>query len=192
MSSAARTDILLKGTHGTSKSRAHEIITKERFEASKEGLLGAGAYFWAFADDVSFALRLASNWWRFASVKLNAYRDDTDNSLAVLKAQIEVDQNVYFDASSDSFLELLVKTAEEKKIESSKNDFNKLRAVLLKEIEALQGFNFGVLKAVVEVPGAIKGADGAPFVYWATKQAASYVVMPHALNLVSNIELVGV
>lgn len=192
MSLLASASILLKGTHGTSKSRAETIVKEEKFQASADGLLGAGAYFWAYDNDMSLAKRLALNWWRFAGGKNDAYKGDTDPSLAILKADIEVDSNGYFDASSESFLELLIKTAEQKKILSTKDDFNKLRAVLVKEIETVQGFNYEVVKAEVDVPGQIRGEAGAPYVYWAAKQAASYVVMPDALDVICNIELVEV
>jgi len=192
MSFSESSSILLKGTHGTSKSRAEAIVDSEEFQASADGQLGAGAYFWAYDEDMSLARRLAANCWRFAGKKCNAYEGDADPSLAILKAHIEVGDNVYFDASSESFLELLIKTAEERKIQSTKNDFNKLRAVLLKEIEEVQGFCFGVVRAEVDVPGIISGEREAPYVYWATKQAASYIVMPHALGAICNIELVEV
>lgn len=191
MSSAASSSILLNGTHGTSKSRAEAIVKEAKFRASAGGLLGAGAYFWAYENDMSFARRLAGNWWRFAGGKSNAYKGDADQSLAILRADIEVDRKVYFDASSESFIELLIQTAEQK-IQSTKDDFNKLRAVLLREIEAEQGFDYDVVKAIVEVPGMIRGESGAPYVYWATKQAASYIVMPKALDAICNIELVEV
>jgi len=192
MPSAASTSILLNGTHGTSKSRAEAIVKEAKFRASADGILGAGAYFWAYENDMSLAKRLAANWWRFAGQKRNAYKGDADPSLAILKADIEVDQKVYFDASSENFIELLIKTAEQKKILSTKDDFNKLRAVLLMEIEAERGFGYDVVKAMVEVPGKISGESGAPYVYWATKQAASYIVTQKALDFICNIELVEV
>jgi hypothetical protein len=192
MSSSASASILLKGTHGTSKSRAETILREERFQASDDGLLGAGAYFWAYDNDISLAKRLAHNWWRFACGKYDAYKGDTDPSPAVLAADIQVDPSVYFDANSESFLELLVKTAERKEIESTKDDFNKLRVVLLKEIETVKGISYKVVKAELDVPGRISGETGAPYVYWAAKQAASYVVMPNALDIIRNIKLVEV
>lgn len=121
---------MLNGKHGTSKSRAEAIVKEAKFRASADGLLGAGAYFWAYENDMSLARRLAANWWRFAGGKSNAYKGDVDPSLAILKADIEVDRKVYFDASSESFIELLIQAAEQKKIQSTKDDFNKLRAVL--------------------------------------------------------------
>jgi len=192
MSSAESTSVLLNGTHGTSKSRDEAIVKEAKFRASADGLLGAGTYFWAYENDMSLARRLAANWWRFAGGKSNAYKGDADPSLAILRADIEVNRKVYFDASSESFIELLIQAAEQKQIQSTKDDFNKLRAVLLREIEAEQGFDYDVVKAMVEVPGKIRSESGAPYVYWATKQAASYIVMPKALDAICNIELVEV
>lgn len=190
MSSLASASLMLKGTHGTSKTRADAIIKQAKFRASVEALIGPGAYFWAFEHDISLAKRLAANWWRSANEKFKAYSGDRDPSLAILKANIEVDPNDYFDASSEEFLELLIATAENRHIPSTKKDFDSLRVVLLQEIQKLQGFDFKVLKAEVDVPGAYKG--DAPFVYWATKRAVTYVVMPNALDSIRDIERVEV
>lgn len=190
MSFAAAASMLLTGTHGTSKSRAEAIVKAKKFNASPYALLGIGAYFWAYEDDIAFATRLAMNWSRFASAKHDAYKGDADASPAVLSARIEVSQDAYFDAGSEKFLNLLVKTAEARSIGSAKADFNRLRVLLIKEIEDEQGFSYSVIRANVEVPGMVKGEEGAPHVYWAAKQAPCYVVTANALGLINHIELV--
>lgn len=172
MSSAASASLVLKGTHGTSKTRADAIIKEAKFKASAEAVVGPGVYFWAFDQDISLAKRLAANWWRSANDRFKTYTGDDDPSLAILKANIEVDLNDYFDASSEKFLELLIATAENRRIPSTKNDFNSLRVVLLKELQDLQGSDFKVVRAEVDVPGAYKGE--APYVYWAAKKS-SYI-----------------
>ncbi|MCO7637822.1 hypothetical protein NJI34_13650 [Pseudomonas sp. S 311-6] len=182
--------IVLKGTHGTSRSRAEVISSKGFVATTKECVLMSGVYFWAYDNEISLAKRLAENWWRFSSVKLKSYVEDSDCSLAVLDARIEANENVYFDASAESFLDLLIKTAEARGIESTKQEFNKLRVLLLTEIEAFKKTTFCVIKAEVEVPGKVSGESSAPFVYWAAKQAPCYVVTNTALNLINHVELV--
>jgi hypothetical protein len=190
MSAAQSASILLRGTHGTSKSRANVIISGGKF-ASSVGLLGNGAYFWAYETEVAFAKRLAVNWWRFCTEKLGSFTTDADPSLAVLNADIEADHSTYFDANSESFKELLVLTAEQKAIDPNQDDFIKLRAVLLKEIENQLGNKFDVIKAEVPVAGRVPGKSVTPYVYLATKQASCYVVMAHALDAIKKIELIG-
>lgn len=184
--------LVLKGTHGTSKTRANSILKESKFKASTDGRVGPGVYFWAYEDNMSFAKCLAENWWFSANHKFGTFKGDDDPSPAVLKAQIEVNKNVYFDTSSEEFLELLIKTAKCKNIPRTSDDFNNLRIVILKELEAIKNLSFDVLKAEVDVPGAVKKMENTPYAYFIKKQASTYVVMPHATECIRNIESVEV
>ena len=192
MASAANATVYLNGTHGTSRTRASAILESNQFKASDDGRAGAGVYFWSFQDDVFFAQRLAENWWRLAvTPKFNSYKGDADKSLAVLKAKIEAPTDEYFDANSEGFLNLLIKTAEKRQIESSKDEIELLRLYLIKEIENERAAQYGVIKLDVDVPGLTKGEKTpAPYVSW-LKRAPCIVVRKHAMGLIKDIELVG-
>lgn len=192
MASAANATVCLNGTHGTSKTRANAILESNRFKASDDGRAGSGVYFWSFQNDALYARRLAENWWRVsATPKFNSYQGDADKSLAVLKARIEAPTNDYFDANTDGFLSLLIQTAEDRKIESNKNEIDLLRIYLIEEIENERAAQYSVIKLDVDVPGLTKGEKApAPYVSW-LKRAPCIVVRNHAIGLIKDIELVG-
>ncbi|NRT58602.1 hypothetical protein [Sphaerotilus uruguayifluvii] len=180
----------LEGTHGTSMSRASNIVKIKKFIPSSDGLCGKGVYFWAINNSLDFAKKLAKNWWRF-SLKHHSdvFKDDYDKGLAVLKATIKPIENEFYDATSDEFLSLISIVAEEKSI-LTKNDVLKLRAALVDEIEKEKNVKFSVVKIDVDVPGKSKGEVAPPSFYWIKKQAACYVVKDKAEEIIQDIELI--
>lgn len=97
----------MKGTHGTSRSKASSI-QNDGFNISPGGRRGSGAYFWGYSNDAEYAIALAKQWWAFADKK-NKYEDDEDGRCSVILATIEVEESYILNFEDqvvrDSFIE---------------------------------------------------------------------------------------
>lgn len=181
---------VLKGTHGTSLSRAKAIASTSKFEPSVDGHFGVGVYFWAYEENISFAKHLAESWWIFQNDKFNAYRTDDEPSLAILDAEISHPGDEYFDASGEFFLGLLVELAICRNIEHNKEKINQLKVVAIQEIERENNINYCIIKILVDTPP--KPPKGVmPYVYAAKKSSECYVVKRNFDQLIKRVEIIN-
>lgn len=180
---------VLRGTHGTSLSRAKVIENKSMFSPSADGYLGIGVYFWAYEKDVLFAKELARSWWTFQDKKFNKYKADAEPDLAILDVEISHPGDEYLDISSEYFSGLLVALAISRKIENNKEKINQLKVVLLKEIEEDKKINFSVIKLLVDTPP--KPPEGVmPYVYAIRKSSECYVIKRNFDQLIKQIKII--
>lgn len=97
----------MKGTHGTSKSRAKHA-RDNGFDISPGGRRGSGVYFWGYSNDAEYAIALAKQWWAYSSKK-RKYKDDKDGRCSVILATIEVEEAYIIDLEDqfvrDTFIE---------------------------------------------------------------------------------------
>ncbi|WP_337194430.1 hypothetical protein [Pseudomonas syringae] len=80
----------VRGTHGTSLSRAQQI-DKDGFQA-KPGRIGVGAYFWTAIVDTEECLDLAkklARTWATKAEKGGQYAGDKERSLAIVEVDVE-------------------------------------------------------------------------------------------------------
>ena len=103
---------MLKGTHGTSQSRAESILSAQCFTSSTEGRAGAGIYFWYYAVSEKAAYITAEQWWQFAFSK-RVYKIDYDQSCAVLQVKIDKEKSNFLDLTEDLYREKLIELANE-------------------------------------------------------------------------------
>lgn len=90
------------GCHGTCMSRALSIST-HGFTLSQSGRRGPGAYFWyAETDRCRYAFLLAKSWFNVA-VKRSEYREEADQSGAVVWGTINAPENEVLNLESPVF-----------------------------------------------------------------------------------------
>ena len=87
--------LLLKGTHGTTKSRVESILLSRNIHPAI-GTRGHGSYFWRFN---SFAEELGVCWHK-KNLSEKRYDTDEDKSCAVFTANIDVDENNYYNINA--------------------------------------------------------------------------------------------
>ncbi|MGC1002955.1 hypothetical protein WKH03_09730 [Pantoea agglomerans] len=90
------------GCHGTCMSRALSI-SQHGFTLSQSGRRGPGAYFWyAETDRCRYAYKLAKAWFNVA-VKRSEYREETDQSGAVVWGAINAPESEVLNLESPAF-----------------------------------------------------------------------------------------
>lgn len=95
-------EMLLVGTHGTSRTRA-DNIKRIGFNASKCGRHGKGTYMWCAEDDPKDAIELA---YHFAKTLARQYEDDNDPSPKVLKCNIRLNGGIYMDLDGKDYYDM--------------------------------------------------------------------------------------
>lgn len=126
----------MKGTHGTSQSKANSI-QKNGFNISPGGRRGSGAYFWACSDDPSYAIALAKQWWAY-SHKNNKYKNDEDSQCSVILATIEAEEEFILNFEDqfvrDSFVSF--STVYFENVEGTKNEkISKIYDMFIADLE---------------------------------------------------------
>lgn len=177
---------MLRGTHGTSASRAKLILDAGKFNASTQGRVGPGVYFWAYEESRFVAEEFARLWWVFASHK-KEYTGDTDPSCAVLRTEIAKPEDEYLDLTELSLREQMLEWY--CKHGCTRHDVAKMSALFVDTIEKQAQKKFAVLKAEVPSPPTVKGSKATPLTDLA-KLAAVYVVRHERHELIAEIELI--
>ena len=87
----------MKGTHGTSRSRANNIVANG-FRLSPVGKRGSGVYFWGYLSDSmeTISRSLAEAWW-FDVKRRHLYDKDENKSCSVVFASFDVSDDLHFD-----------------------------------------------------------------------------------------------
>lgn len=99
----------MKGTHGTSRSRAMQI-QRTGFKASIQGRRGSGAYFWAYINDSmqEYVRDLATHWWLFCQSK-GDYSKDENDQCSVLFVSLDIPENQMISFENHDIRERLIK-----------------------------------------------------------------------------------
>lgn len=143
----------LKGTHGTSKTRA-AAIEVEGFDPPKNGgRAGIGVYFWSYTAEANLADALARGWWAHRSKK-GDYRYEPRPEAAVIHVNIETDKGFYYDATTEAFkLQVFNATkALKDRGTGSHKDLCSFVEELIAEMERLTGIPIAVVHASVPTP----------------------------------------
>lgn len=172
------------GTHGTTRSRAKEIVSSGNFRPSEEGWYSKGVYLWAVHSHPGYARENARLWWKFANEK-KIYQGDSDPACAVLEAKIEKPAE-YYDAATDEFNEKLHEIALSKGI--SEGQLKETLSWFVGEIAKELKVDFLVLKVSVPSPPPIKNERG--LTQLISKMSPAYVVRERGLHLIKEISLV--
>ncbi len=176
----------LRGTHGTTRTRASAILQSAKFKVSDAGYGGRGAYFWAYATEERYGVELAESWWAFACHKQH-YEGDADKSCAVLGVEIEPPQEGKFlDATDQFFKEALFRAMTSKECTAEK--LHAVTAVLIEEMEAANGDCFDLVKMHINTPPTVKGRQQL-YAQMVTKASDAYLVRETGLCLIGGIKI---
>jgi len=136
----------LKGSHGTTVSRADNIVN-EGFKL-KTGRRGTGVYFWRYGY---YCRQLAISWWK-QKFEEGKYAGDSDTSCVVIISYFVLDDNEYLDIENYEFQEQIAYLADKKKVG---NEIKKLAALydsLIHKLEEIQNTKFKVIEMRVSPP----------------------------------------
>lgn len=99
----------MKGTHGTSRSKANNIVANG-FHASPVGIRGSGVYFWGYLSDSmeEISRNLAKAWWSDAT-RRQSYSQDSDKSCSVVFAAFDVSNDLHFDFEAQEVRESFIR-----------------------------------------------------------------------------------
>lgn len=180
----------LKGTHGTSHSRA-TLIEREGFkEGTDAGRRGTGVYLWGYIDPTleQYAEALAIGWWRFAQSE-RRYARDADKSCSVIYVGLSVSE-ADFDFEGQVLREHFIKFANEvyKRIRKGKSyncGVGQVYDLFLKQIEDRTKKRFGVVHVRVSPPPKDYYESALPLDL--TGHPSCYVV--RNLSLIDNIRV---
>ena len=136
----------LRGTHGTTVSRACDI--QESGFRIGTGRRGAGAYFWR---DGRYSTDLAISWYNFEKSR-ERYRLDRNDNCSIIFILIEVLKDECLNTDDFDFKETLLKLAEQKEIGNSDKEIAYLYDYFVVQIEARLKKKFKVLEARVPTP----------------------------------------
>lgn len=94
-----------RGTHGTSQTRAEQIL-REGFQTSPVGRVGSGVYLWAYVEDAAVARELAEGWF-VSQTNRNVYAGEPDATLSILYAEFDAEDHACIDCDAPEFQEKL-------------------------------------------------------------------------------------
>lgn len=137
--------LLLEGVHGTSKSR-EERICAEGFNPHM-GVRGEGVYFWR---DNCFAEELAISWHK-KCFQEGRYNQDSDSSCSVIKVNIDVDEDNFYNIDDPEFKDNILELLKQKGRTSFKN-MSKLYDIILFNLEQKISKKILVVLTSVNVP----------------------------------------
>lgn len=175
------------GTHGTSRTRAENIVASHTFNPTDDGWVTKGVYFWAFESSMGYAEDTAKLWWAFSN-KNSRYAGDPDASCAVLKVKILHPGDGYFDATDPAFVEQFYEIAKVKNV--SENNRKETLAWFIDQTSQELQRTFSVIKASAPTPPVIKGAGGPQLAQVISKMSNVYIVKEHARHLIEEIIIV--
>lgn len=177
---------MLKGTHGTSRSRADSILKAQGFKSSAEGRAGAGVYFWYYSVCEEAAYVTAQAWWHFAYTS-QEFKKDEDPSCAVLHAEIDKENAVYLDLTKDEYREKLIALAYKQNC-ISREQVSALIAFFIDKLEMLNEEKYTLVKLFVPVPPP-KGKDVIFKFNTLFPDAPSLIIRHEKHELITNIKL---
>ena len=150
-----------KGTHGTCRSYAEEILANG-FKAT-DGRIGKGTYFWAyFSDETEFcAKELAASWWRH-SKQTHKYDHAKDNRCTVIYVEINSTDDSYLDLEDTDIKAKLIAFANQTYRKDDQRDYNKHKALgatydlFIKLMEEALNIEFDIVHIRVAPPGGYR------------------------------------
>lgn len=176
----------LRGTHGTTGTRASAILQSATFNVSESGYGGRGAYFWSYASEEEYGVQLAESWWAFALSKQH-YKDDPDKSCAVLGVEIQNPQNgKLLDATDQYFREALFRMMTDR--QKTADDLPDVTALLIEEMEGIHGEHFELVKMHINTPPLVKKRERL-YAQMTSKVADAFLVKESGLHLISGIRI---
>lgn len=137
----------LKGTHGTTKLRAGEIL-KSGFHISTAGRAGKGIYFWQYFEDPQLANGLAIGWYE-AQAKRGAY-GEKNPECAVLDASFFADDDDILDCTAEVVEQVAIML--QKLPNRSEDDISNAYDSVIGRVEKVRGKPILVAKAHVTPP----------------------------------------
>jgi hypothetical protein len=146
----------MKGTHGTSMSRAISI-KDNGFNTKSIGLRGSGAYFWGYTINAleKHVRDLAVAWWRFAHDTKNLYKNDEDKRCCVLFASLESSPADLFDFENQEIRDKFFNYSQEVFPRLKGTDEEKCSAIYdmyLHDIESKLKREFKIIHVKVQQP----------------------------------------
>jgi hypothetical protein len=138
-------EIELKGSHGTSISKAR-VIQKEGFKVSR-GRLGIGVYFWR---NNAYAEYLAESWWEFEFSK-GKFKRDQNQGCSVIWANFKIEDNDFLDLNDKDINDGLAKFCIEKKLSFSNatREMASLITAYISRLENKLNHSFKVIESTV-------------------------------------------
>ncbi len=174
----------LLGTHGTTISRAKEILNSQAFKASNSGHAGSGVYFWAYENEERYGYELAECWWSFATSK-QRYLDDAEPSCCVLKVEFShPGEKKFLDATIQQFQEAVFRALVMQ--DRSEDDVPEIAAVLIEEMELANGEDFDVIRVRIKTPPVVKKTSQR-FAQMVSKMSDAYLMKESGFNLIQKI-----
>lgn len=145
----------LRGTHGTSRTKADSIVANQFFKPTeaKKGRVGEGVYLWAShendpADVVATYLAIS---WHSVHIRSGAYAKDPSTNCAVVGVDISPPAELeYFDATPHKFqneLQLMAILAGPEEF-----DTGSATSILIKRLERIRSSTILLLKTTVQTP----------------------------------------
>jgi hypothetical protein len=137
----------LKGTHGTTETRAFSI-KKNGFKISL-GRVGNGVYFWC---DGPYAEKLAEAWWEFCSDS-GDYNSDPEKDCAILITSLNISENEYLDLEQKEIKSQLATLAVTKLRRPREHaDIHAVRTLFIRQLETKLRVTFKVIETSVSPP----------------------------------------
>lgn len=138
--------IILKGSHGTTVSRA-DNIRKEGFKRII-GRRGTGIYFWR---DGHYCRQLSISWWK-QKLDERDYSGDSDTRCVVIIGIFKLEDNEYLNIDNYEFQEKIAYLADKKKVGGDKRKLAALYDFCISRLEQRQGIKFKIVEMRVSPP----------------------------------------
>lgn len=139
--------LTFKGTHGTTKSRAEQIL-ESGFKISDSGRAGRGVYFWQYFENPKIATNLAVGWFE-SQVKRGAYKEPSPEC-AVLDSRIFTDEDDSLDCTGEVLERVAIML--EKISDRTEDDISRAYDYVISKLEDMLGRPILVARAMVSPP----------------------------------------
>ncbi|WP_345853986.1 hypothetical protein [Shewanella algae] len=178
--------LILKGTHGTSRYRADSIL-RSGFTGNPIGRHGTGTYFWASNEDGDHleAIEMA-RCYAAERERTGVYEKDIDSSPRVLLCDIVTEHQSFVDVECremsipfKAFIKKMKAYLNNPKNGSEKERACKVADEFIAKIERLRGVKQDVIFAHAAAPRSYTGYLGRPERFLGMQKAGCYVVRSH-------------
>lgn len=144
-----------KGTHGTCRSRANEIIANG-FSSSSAGRRGSGVYMWGYTNDKlkPQVSELACAWWNY-SHKQGNYSKDSDKRCAIVDSTLHLEDDFVLDMEIQAIREKFIIYSETflEGIESyTPKEISEVYDAFVDDLEQKLGYAFQMVHVKVQRP----------------------------------------
>lgn len=138
----------LKGSHGTTESRA-EIIGKEQAFKKESGRRGEGAYFWKRSRHYK-KLAVA---WHHRSLDNGKYWNDKKKECAVITCEFLIKESEFIDLETDEIRDNIAEIIEKHAISNSFKKISGVFDMYLKRLEKEEKTFYKIIQARLSSPG---------------------------------------